>query len=72
MTPSNKFTFDFLEIAENVWFLIFCTHNKQWWIAKQNTIQRGNWLPCWKQIFFHRWNLQKKSTFVYIDFLPFW
>jgi len=25
------------------------------------------WLPCWKQIFFHRWKLQEKSTFVYID-----
>jgi len=22
------------KIAENFWFLIFCTHNKQWWIAK--------------------------------------
>jgi len=24
------------------------------------------------QIFFHRWKLQEKSTFVYIDFLPSW
>jgi len=24
-------------------------------------------VPCWKQIFFHRWKLQEKSTFVYID-----
>jgi len=22
--------------------------------------------------FFHRWKLQEKSTFVYIDFTPFW
>jgi len=21
-------------LAENLQFLIFCTHNKQWWIAK--------------------------------------
>jgi len=34
MTPSKKFTFDFLKIAEIFWFLIYCTHNKQWWIAK--------------------------------------
>jgi len=34
MTSSNKFTFDFFKIAENFRFLIFCTHNKQWWIAK--------------------------------------
>jgi len=24
------------------------------------------------QIFFHRWKLQEKFTFVYIDFLPSW
>jgi len=34
MTSSKKFTVDFLKIVENFWFLIFCTHNKQWWIAK--------------------------------------
>jgi len=34
MTSSKKFTFDFLEIAENFWFLILCTQNKQWWIAQ--------------------------------------
>jgi len=34
MTPSKKFTFDFFKLAENIWFLIFCTHNKQRWIAK--------------------------------------
>jgi len=34
MTPSNKFSFDILKIAENFSFRIFCTHNKQWWIAK--------------------------------------
>jgi len=34
MTPSRKSAFDFFKIAEYVWFLIFCTHNKRWWIAK--------------------------------------
>jgi len=34
LTSSNKFTFDFLKIAENFWFLIFCTNNKQWCIAR--------------------------------------
>jgi len=34
MTSIKKFTSDFFKIAENVWFLIFCTHYKQWWIAK--------------------------------------
>jgi len=44
MTPSNKFTFDFSKIAENfkkvekrkflISYLLHCTHNKQWWIAK--------------------------------------
>jgi len=34
MTLSKKLPFDFLKIAENIWFLIFCIHNKQWWIAK--------------------------------------
>jgi len=33
MTSSKKITFDFLQIAENFWFLIFCTHNMQWWIT---------------------------------------
>jgi len=28
MTSSKKFTFDESKIAENFWFLIFCTHNK--------------------------------------------
>jgi len=27
MTTSTKFTFDFLNIAENFWILIFCTQN---------------------------------------------
>jgi len=35
MTSSKKFTFDFLEIATNVWFLILCAHDKQWWIANK-------------------------------------
>jgi len=34
MSSSKKFTFDFLKIAENFWFLIVSTHNKQWWIAE--------------------------------------
>jgi len=34
MTSIKKFTFDFLKIAEHFWFLIFCTHSKQWWITK--------------------------------------
>ena len=34
MTSSKKFTFDFFKIAENFWFLIFCTHDMQWWITK--------------------------------------
>jgi len=25
---------DFLKIAENLWFLRFCAHSKQWWITK--------------------------------------
>jgi len=33
MTSSKKITFDFFKTAENL-FLILCTHNKQWWIAK--------------------------------------
>ena len=28
MTTSTKFTFDFLNIAESFWILIFCTQNK--------------------------------------------
>ena len=35
MTSSKKFTFDFLKIAENVWFLIFYSHDKQCWIANK-------------------------------------
>jgi len=38
MTSSTKLTFNFLKIAENFWILIFCTHNKQWWITKWSTI----------------------------------
>jgi len=34
MTSGTKITFDFLKIPESFWFHIFCTHNKQWWIAK--------------------------------------
>jgi len=34
LISSKEFTFDVLEIADKSWFLIFCTHNKQWWIAK--------------------------------------
>jgi len=34
MTSSKTFTFDFFKIAEKFWFLIFCTHNKKWCIAK--------------------------------------
>jgi len=30
---TTKFTFGFFKIAENFWFLIFCTQYKQWWIA---------------------------------------
>ena len=36
LASSKKFTFDFLKIAEDFWFLIFCTHNKQWWLIKHN------------------------------------
>jgi len=34
MVSSKKFTFGLIKIAGNFWFLIFCTHNKQWWMAK--------------------------------------
>jgi len=34
MTSSTKFTFGFFKIAENIWILIFCTHNQQWWTTK--------------------------------------
>jgi len=29
MTSSKKFTLDFFKIAENIWFILFCTNNKQ-------------------------------------------
>jgi len=38
MTSSKKFSFNFLKIAENFSFFIFCIHNKQWSIAKWRTI----------------------------------
>jgi len=41
MTSNKKFTFDVFTIAENFWFLIFCT-NKQLWIAMSRTIQSAN------------------------------
>jgi len=34
MTSSKSFTADPSKIAEDVWFLTICTHNKKWWIAK--------------------------------------
>jgi len=34
MTSSKEFTFNFLNISENFWFLVFCTHNWKSWIAK--------------------------------------
>jgi len=37
MASSKKFTFHFFKIAENFWFLILLTRNKQWWIAKKST-----------------------------------
>jgi len=30
MSSSKKLTFDYFNTAENFWFHIFCTHNKQW------------------------------------------
>jgi len=33
MTSSKEFTYGLFEIAEN-FFLIFCTHDKLWWITK--------------------------------------
>ena len=35
MTASKIFIFDFFKIAENVWFLIFNSHDKQCWIANK-------------------------------------
>jgi len=34
MTSSKKFTADLSKIAEDIWFITMCTHNKQWWIQK--------------------------------------
>jgi len=34
MTSSKKFAFDLFKIAETFWFLIVCTHSKQWWIRE--------------------------------------
>jgi len=34
MTSSKKFTSDLSKIAENFWFLIFCTNNEQCGITK--------------------------------------
>jgi len=73
LTSSTKATFGFLKKAKNLWTLIFCTHNKQWWITKWNTFNLqsfGEEKTDWKRaICFHRWKLQEKSTYVYIAFL---
>jgi len=34
----EKLTFDSLKMAEKIWFLVFCTHNQQWWMAKWSKI----------------------------------
>jgi len=37
MASSKKYTFDFYKLVEYFWFLIFCSHNRRWWIAKHPT-----------------------------------
>jgi len=34
MASNKKSTFRFFKIAENFWYLIFYSHNQQWWMAK--------------------------------------
>jgi len=38
MTSSKKVIFGFFKTAENLWFRLFCTHKKQWYITQQSTI----------------------------------
>jgi len=33
MVSRKNFSFAFLKIVVNVWFLIFCIQHKHWWIA---------------------------------------
>ena len=35
MTSSKKFTFGFCKIAENIWFLIFCTISSDEWQSEE-------------------------------------
>jgi len=64
MTSSNKFTFDTFEVAENLKFYVFFTHNKQWWIAEWSTIwhaklrRKYDWSTRWK----HRSFPQMKTS----------
>jgi len=52
MIFSKKRTFDFSKIVENFWFLIFSTHNKQWWISSWaqfnlQSLENKTGVPWW-------------------------